>query len=335
MSIEIKTPPFWYRPDSEQPGFTEKALTPLSFLYRIGYELHQFGGRREKFNIPVICVGNINAGGSGKTPSALGLMALIKKHNLSQNPFFLSRGYGGGESGPLQVAPEKHNSWDVGDEAIVLAGNAPTIVSSNRSSGVHFALHSRADLILMDDGMQNPDIKKDLHFVVIDGSMGFGNGKLIPAGPLREPLSAGIKKADAFILIGEDKKDIRHRLPADKPIFTARLRPRDNLAPGRYLAFAGIGFPEKFFNFLRDEQNIQLADTVSYPDHYPYNEEDIEELRIKAEHQGARLVTTEKDRMRLGKDTSLPVDVMYVDLAWDDETALLDFLKLRLASKNS
>jgi tetraacyldisaccharide 4'-kinase len=243
----------------------------------------------------------------------------------------MSRGYGGGEIGPLFVDPVKHTPWHTGDEPLILAAAAPTIVSGDRSQGLMLALHKRADMVLMDDGLQNPHIEKTINIVVINGNMGFGNGKMLPAGPLREPLAKGLQKADMFVLIGEDKRNVKALLPSEKPLFTAKLKAHSDLPKDTaYLAFAGIGYPEKFYSFLKDEQNLNVVETISYPDHYPYDASDIEILHKKAAEKNAQLVTTEKDFIRLPKN-SAPVDVMHIELQWDDEPALLKFLKIRLA----
>ncbi len=325
--MTFKTPAFWYRPLDEKPGFLEEALTPLSILYRVGYEIHQFTGRREKFPVPVICIGNLNAGGTGKTPAAIAIMDLIRVNNMAQNPVFMSRGYGGGEIGPLLVNQEKHTAWHTGDEPLILANHAPTIVAASRANGILFALRKSADLVLMDDGFQNPDIAKDIKIIVVNGDMGFGNGKMIPSGPLREPLKKGLRKADAFIFIGKDARGTRNILPQDKPCFAASLKIAEPPPPGRYLAFAGIGYPQKFFNFLR-EVGVATVETESFPDHYPYTTDDITRLRQKAQAADARLITTEKDYIRLPDKTG--IHALRTTLEWDDAPALIDFLQKHL-----
>lgn len=325
--MTLKTPLFWYRPPNQKPGIVEEMLMPLSALYRLGYEIHQATGRREKFPVPIICIGNINAGGTGKTPTALAIMDLIRKNGLAQNPFFMSRGYGGGEIGPLLVDPEKHTAWHTGDEPLILASYAPTIVAASRADGITFAIRKNADLVLMDDGLQNPHIARDIKIVVINGDMGFGNGRMIPSGPLREPLQKGLKKADAFIFIGNDTRNTKSILPADKPCFTTSLQLAEPPPPGRYFAFAGIGYPQKFFNFLRDS-GINEVGTESFADHYPFTAEDIARLRQKATAANAELITTEKDYMRLPDKTG--IHALRTSLSWDNAPALVKFLQERL-----
>lgn len=326
--MKLKTPSFWYRTNG-QVSLAEKILTPFSWVYRLGYEFHQHSKKPQSFDFPVICIGNINAGGTGKTPTALALMEVIRRNKLALHPFFLLRGYGGGERGPLVVDPSKHNSWNTGDEALILAAHAPTVISVDRVEGAQLAGRKNADLILMDDGLQNPGIHKTAKIVVINGEMGFGNRKMLPAGPLREPLPAGLKRADLFILIGDDVRHTKDLIPADKPVIQARLEANPASTPPRdkkYLAFAGLGYPEKFFNFLRDKIGLNVVKTISFPDHYPYNEKDLQNLRDRAREWDAELITTPKDKLRLPENAT-GIYSSDVKLVWDNEPLLLEFLR--------
>jgi tetraacyldisaccharide 4'-kinase len=311
--MPLKTPDFWYRSAQQPPAILEKLLFPLSCLYAFGHKQCQKSRQPYRAAAPVICIGNIVAGGSGKTPSALAVMSLIQGRKLAKSPYFLTRGYG-------------H------DEDVLLSRAAPTVVNADRAQGAREAITRGADILVMDDGLQNPGLHKDLSFIVIDGQMGFGNGKLIPAGPLREPLHNGLERADAFILIGEDTRGVRTVLPPGKPVFSASLKATE--APPkdvRYIAFAGLGYPQKFFNFLRQDMGLDVVDTVSFPDHYPYNAPDIAELAHKAGKAEATLITTEKDMQRLpdsehkGNIVTLPVI-----LNWTNEGDLVNFIKNKL-----
>jgi tetraacyldisaccharide 4'-kinase len=274
-------------------------------------------------------VGNMVAGGAGKTPVALALMELIQKQNLAKAPYFLTRGYGGSECGPVQAAGQ--TSDQIGDESLLLARHAPTIVSANRAAGGKLAAAQGADLIVMDDGLQNPGIAKDLRFVVIDGTMGFGNGKLLPAGPLRAPLDKNLKSANAFVLIGDDTRNIKEMLPPRTPVFEATLQVITTPdASKRYIAFAGIGYPEKFFNFLTQDVKLNVIENISFPDHLPYSTEDIDALKQKAKLAQAELITTEKDFMRIPAAAREDLHVLPVRLAWKEEAALAKFLELHL-----
>ncbi len=332
--MKTKTPAFWYRAANSKTPLIERILTPVSWLYRLGYIYHQTTNSAQKADLPILCIGNINAGGTGKTPTALALKDLITTHKIADKPYYLLRGFGGGERGPLLVDPSNHTSWDTGDEALELAAQAPTIVSADRIEGTKLATEQGADLVIMDDGLQNPTIHKDVSLVVINGEMGFGNKKLFPAGPLREPLRKGLARADAFILIGEDKRSLSSILPEGKPVFSANLAPDTKNAPDpkqRYIAFAGLGYPQKFFNFLRDQAGLNLVECVKFSDHYPYADHDLERLKALAQEKNAQLITTQKDYMRLPKEQRADIAVMKVKLQWDDETGLAEFLQSRLS----
>lgn len=333
--MRLKTPHFWYRRPSAPAPALEKALTPLSFLYRLGSAANQRFSDPEKCGIPVICIGNLVAGGSGKTPSAIALMQLIREKQLFTSPHFLTRGFGGSESGPLLVDYFKHKSEEIGDESLLLAKNAFTVVSTERAAGARLAVQKGADLVIMDDGLQNNSLHKDLNFIVIDGSVGFGNEKLLPAGPLREPLNTGLARADAFILIGKDKAGVLEILPEHKPVFNASVEVPNNAKPDpgkKYVAFAGLGRPEKFYQQLQ-HFGLDIVGWHPFPDHYPYTAEEIQKLTFEAKEKGAILITSEKDYKRIpDADWAVEIAHMPIELIWQDETALLSFLKERLPS---
>lgn len=336
--MRLKTPAFWYRDKTAAPPPAEKILTPLSHLYGFSHKINQAIHNTEKAAMPVICVGNIVAGGSGKTPVCEALMALVTEHELAKNAHFLTRGYGGVQSGPLLVDYFKHKATDIGDESLLLAKTAYTIVSADRIAGARHARLRNADLIIMDDGLQNPSLHKDISFIVIDGASGFGNGKLLPAGPLREPLNEGLKKADAFILIGRDKANVSSILPEGKPVLRAHIEVPENKKPPTtkpYLAFAGLGRPEKFYHLLK-KLGYDIAGWHAYPDHYPYSMEDILELQRKAKEAKASLITTEKDLQRIpDADWPFKIATLPIKLIWENENELAGFLKEKLKSKKT
>lgn len=326
--MRLKTPAFWYK-NSLIAGMTGALLWPFSLIYRAGSFLRQNSVAPFHAGIPVVCVGNLTAGGSGKTPAAIALMNLLNENGIAANPCFLSRGYGGTVTRPLFAHPVKHSYRDVGDEPLLLARHAPVIVSRDRKAGAMFAQERGHDLVIMDDGLQNPSLAKTLSFVVIDGHSGFGNGHVLPAGPLREPLKAGFGKADAFIIIGGDAQDIAAHLPTGKPVFHARLTP-GNLQDEKesFVAFCGLGQPDKFRRTLR-EKNLTVTGWHEFPDHYPFTPDDLARLDRDALRKNARLLTTEKDAARIPPDYQFqsPLDILPVALAWQDESALLAFLK--------
>jgi tetraacyldisaccharide 4'-kinase len=268
-------------------------------------------------SVPVFCCGNASVGGSGKTTVALDLLQRLQSRALT--PHALLRGYGGREKGPLRVDLERHDAAQVGDEALLLAACAPTWIAADRAAGARAAVAAGASAIVMDDGLQNSGLLKSCSLLVIDGGAGFGNGRLLPAGPLREPIAAAAARCQAAVLIGEDAKDARAALPSGIPLFAAKLvQDLGDLAPGTdYLAFAGIGRPEKFFAGLR-ASGVSLRATQAFPDHHAYAERDLARLLERAAASGLRLVTTPKDAVRLPPAWRERVDVAGVTLSWED-----------------
>lgn len=284
-----------------------------------------------KAPVPVLCIGNLVAGGSGKTPVALSLGARLAASGLDVH--FLSRGYSGSVRGPLRVDPGRHNAGEVGDESLLLAACAPAWISVDRPAGARLAAEDGAGVIVMDDGFQNPSLCKDVSLLVADGGYGFGNGRVIPAGPLRESIETGLIRANAVIVIGDDEAGVADqvsRLSAKElPVLHARVRPgpeADRLKDRDVVAFAGIGMPEKFFSTLR-AVGCRLVAAHPFPDHYPYAEEDISRLRARARQTESLLVTTAKDAARLPANQRQDIEVLTIAIEWDDETALKSVLE--------
>jgi tetraacyldisaccharide 4'-kinase len=272
--------------------------------------------------IPVICVGNLVAGGAGKTPVALSLLAAMMARGLA--PHVLSRGYGGTEAGPLRVDPARHEAGHVGDEALLLAAVAPTWVARDRAAGARAIADAGGEVIVMDDGFQNPAVIKDLSLLVVDGAYGFGNGRLIPAGPLRERVADGLARADAVVLLEPDTQGLASRLSARLPVLRARIAPTADgrrLSGTRVFAFAGIGRPEKFFATL-DSLGAVLVGCRAYADHHLYRPSEIDEVLARAESMDAVPVTTEKDAVRLPPQMRARIQVLSVTVEWQDAGAL-------------
>ena len=313
----MRAPDFWQR---NKGGLTSLALAPLGWLYGAAGATIWALARPWKAPVPVICIGNLVAGGAGKTPVALDLAARLLQRGKAVH--FLSRGYGGSEAGPLRVDPALHTSDQVGDEPLLLARLAPTWVAVDRPSGCRAATDAGAELIIMDDGFQNPAVIKDLSVIVVDAGYGFGNGRVMPAGPLREPLTNGMKRAHAVVAIGEDGTA---GLPPDHPpLFKARLAATAEslaLKDQAVVAFAGIGRPDKFFDTLRTI-GCDIRATQTFADHHAYDAADLDRLRRLAKNEGARLVTTEKDAVRLSAKDREDIATVAITLAWDDETAI-------------
>lgn len=302
-----RTPDFWYKPR----GWQSALLTPAAALYEFGRR-HHARAVAQAPALPVICIGNIVAGGSGKTPAARALITLALDEHIAIRPYFLTRGYGG-------------------DESRLLENHAPVIIDSDRLNGARRAAAAGADLVIMDDGFQNPHIRATLNIVVIDGAVAFGNECLIPAGPLREPLADGFARADAFIIVGADRHHIARRLPNGKPVFTAVLRPRAGfsvISTHPYVAFAGLGRPQKFRDTL-DECGVRVVAFVGFPDHHPYTRHDIKQLLELGRTYNADLITTEKDAARLPPDFT-PV-VLPIEMVFDDRAAVAAFIRKGIA----
>lgn len=317
-------PAFWYDTQKPAHAWAGRLLSPLGKVY--GWAV------RKRFDFyfpvpmakPVVCVGNLVTGGAGKTPVVESLVPLMQ--DAGYNPHILTRGYGGEEPGPLQVSPNRDTAADVGDEALLLVEKAPTWVSRSRPLGAQAAIDTGATLIIMDDGFQNPAIFKDFALLVADGAVGFGNGRIMPAGPLREEIPFGLSRADAVVIVGEDKAGVAATLKrhADIPLFYAQLKPvagNPDVAGKKVFAFAGIGRPEKFRDTLV-EAGAQLEGWGSFEDHYPYETEDLKELVTAADAQGAMIVTTAKDHVRLPSALKDKVKKFCVRLEWQDPGAL-------------
>ena len=289
----MRTPHFW-----QTRSIIAYLLFPLSLIYSAISSLYQRSRTPVDASIPLICIGNAVAGGAGKTPVALALADMLTAS--SKKVFFLSRGYRGKLSAATLVDIRVHDAASVGDEALLLARKLPTIIARKRAEGAALAAQMGAEFILMDDGFQNNSIKKSCSLLVIDGEYGIGNGWKIPAGPLRENFSTALSRADAVIMVGEDRHGLTAELPDRLPVFNCWIIATNaaQVKGKKLVAFAGIGRPEKFFSSLESCGAI-LADRMGFPDHHFYTEDDMLLLdKLATEHQ-AQLVTTSKDWVKL------------------------------------
>lgn len=329
----FKTPDFWYK---DKTTIVSKLLYPIAKIYGAisGQRSSQNG---EECSVPVICIGNLTAGGSGKTPVSKAVLSIIKASEKFSNPQFLSRGYGRKSKDSFHLSPDMLSNVDyrdVGDEVKLLLKSASVNVDANRLSGARSAIKRGADILIMDDGLQNPTLYKDIKIVVVDGRKGFGNKSVIPAGPLRISLNGGLSDSDAVIIIGEDHYGVSDLVNSigNTPIFMAKLQAIDPLPTkdATYLAFAGLGLPHKFKSTLEDN-DYTLVDFVAFPDHHPYSQDDIASLEEKAKQMGATLITTEKDAVRI-KDEWLAssIKTLNVEVKFENENAFRDFLFTRL-----
>lgn len=319
----MRTPDFWYRPNG---GVLAAVLSPVGWAYGCVSTISRAAKRPTHVLPQVICIGNLVAGGAGKTPIAMAIADRLRQHSLDVH--FLTRGYGGRAQIPLRVDASQTTVVEGGDEALLLAANGPTWIDADRLRGARAATNQGADVIVMDDGFQNPRLAKDLSILVFDGNDGIGNGRLMPAGPLRETLPSGAARASAAVVLGPDRVGIGSALALyfddNKPLLKARLEPAPealNLAGEEVVAFAGIGRPEKFFRTL-ERLGCQLAAKFPFPDHHQYRAKDLANLHDHANQVGGRLVTTTKDAVRLPANFRAEVTVVEIGVVWQDNAAV-------------
>lgn len=319
----MREPRFWARdvdPKSREAAPLFRILcSPAAWLYAAITRRKIATTTPTSVSAKVVCVGNLTAGGVGKSPVVAGLRQHIEtKHQLRVAT--LSRGYKGKLKGPLKVDPDQHSATDVGDEPLMLAQTGEAWIGADRSAAGQEMSSDGVDIILMDDGHQNPGLHKDLSLIVVDSVAGFGNGFVIPKGPLREPVLEGLSRADAVIILG-DGNPPAIIYDSELPVFHGRIAPTREIEEGPYVAFAGIGRPEKFFDTLANAGAV-LADAIPYPDHYTYTPSDLRYLRQLARERGARLITTEKDMARLAPADRDDIETLPIELQFDQIEAL-------------
>ncbi len=317
----MKTPGFWTK-----FSLVSTLLLPLSGLYFLGAQVRPLLTKPVKVNVPVLCVGNLTAGGAGKTPTVVALVEFLRE--LGAVPHVLSRGYGGSLSGPLQVDPDKHSAGEVGDEPLLLARHAPVWIGKDRVASAKAAIVAGATVLIMDDGFQNPSLNKDLSLLVVGGSYGFGNQRLLPAGPLREGLSSGLARSQGMLIIGEDVHNVGEYAEG-KALLKARIQ-ADNAASQRLngqdvVAFAGIGLPEKFRKTL-EALGANVVSFQAFADHHKFTISEIEALIGKAKDLDVPLVTTEKDWVRLPEKLRASVQQLPIEVVFEDEAQVRSWL---------
>jgi tetraacyldisaccharide 4'-kinase len=315
----MRAPEFW-----QADGALARLLAPLGAAFAAAGRLRALVTTPVRAPVPVVCVGNLSVGGTGKTPVAIALAR--RPAAAGRAPHLLSRGYGGSARGPLLVDPARHDAALVGDEPLLLARAAPTWVARDRAAGARAAAGAGAGVVVMDDGLQSPSPVKDLALVVVDGAIGFGNRRVLPAGPLREPVAAGLARAHGVVIVGPDRTGLATTLPAGLPVIAVDLvLELPPAARGRpLLAFAGIGRPAKLFDAL-EAAGAALAGRRAFPDHHRYRKRELQALLAEAGRLGALLATTEKDAVRLPGAFRSRVLVVPVHARFRD-VALLDGL---------
>lgn len=323
----MRPPEFW-----QTGGTTARLLDPLGKIYGAITAARIRRTRSITVSAPVISVGNLSVGGTGKTPVTRDLATRLR--DMGHKPAVVLRGYGGKLKGPVLVDTYTHTVLDVGDEALMHARDGATWVARNRANGANAAIAQGATVILLDDGHQHPGLAKDLSIIVVDGGTGFGNHRVIPAGPLREDVRAGLARADAVAIIGTDRTNLTERLPASLPVLSGTLEPGTDssyLRGRKVVAFAGLGRPEKFFETL-SSLGARIVAAHPFDDHHLYQPADIQPILDEAFTIDALPVTTEKDAMRLSPDQRQQVDVVKVSVKWgntSDVDALLQRALLR------
>ncbi len=316
----MNAPEFWYTP-SISPPFWARAL---SRIYGYARKIHVALTHPKDAPIPTLCVGNITTGGAGKTPVVRALRALLNDYHTT----VLLRGYGGKITTPTWVTPA-HTAQDIGDEAMLHARDGPVIIAKNRYDGAVAGGKKNTKLLILDDGLQNRSLRAHLNILVIDGATGFGNSQLLPAGPLRELLPDLIQRIQAVILIGDDTTNARAALPPHLPVFTAHAEydPLPHTMP--YLAFSGLAQPKKFYTAL-SEMGARVIATHDFADHHAYTDQDIEHLRAEAQKNNARLITTEKDHVKIPSRFHPDIDILKMRVVFDTPETLKTFIDHRI-----
>lgn len=323
-----RNPQFW-----QEDGVLAKALQPLACCYQLGYRFRRATAKPASLNAKVLCIGNLVAGGAGKTPIALAIGEYLKMQGV--NACFLSKGYGGRIRSAIRIEDTRHSAEEAGDEALLLAQCLPVIVAKSRTEGARYAEQQGFSVIIMDDGFQNPTLCPDLSLVVVDAAYGFGNGRTLPAGPLREPVEYGLSRADGVILV-ERGGQTAGMQQFSLPMMRADIQ---TLCPaeakkGKWLAFAGIARPQQFFDAL-EQQGVQLVASCAFPDHHAFSATELKQLQQDAKRQGAGLITTAKDAVRLPAALRAQVIVAQVAINWHNADALAALLSPIIASKES
>ncbi|MEI7668880.1 MAG: tetraacyldisaccharide 4'-kinase [Pseudomonadota bacterium] len=319
----MRAPTFW-----KYKNWLSNIFLPAAFIHNLAANLRISLSNPKKMPVKIICIGNLVAGGAGKTPTAIAIAKMLKEEN---KVFFLSRGYmGNNNQAALQVDKSLHTASEVGDEPLLLAEILPTIIAKDRVAGAELAIKLGAEIIIMDDGFQNPRLHKDFSLLVIDGQYGIGNGRVIPAGPMRETIESAIKRTSAILMIGDDIHNVLKYFPQSIKVFRAITKPvniKIELKEKNVVAFCAIARPRKFYRTLQSI-GCNIKETISYPDHYNFKKDDYKKLLKKAKDKDALLVTTEKDFVRLSEEMQKEVVAIPIEVEFLEKDSLINTLSV-------
>lgn len=329
----MRAPAFWNIKHGRDAAFALRAiLWPLSLVYDFVTQKRLKAVKPLRLAVPVVSVGNLTLGGTGKTP-----LAQVLRQKLAEKfgkAAIVSRGYKGSLAGPIKVDIGTHTASEVGDEPLMLAHTGDVYIGKDRALAAHLALGDGISAIILDDAHQNPSLAKDLSIVVVDGEVGFGNGMIFPSGPLREKPETGLKRADIVVWIGDKAHSGVDLAGFEGDVYFASIVPQKGEYEGKYLGFCGIGRPEKFENTLR-ELGVDLVDLIPFPDHHNFSEKEITELRTRAAHEGATLITTEKDISRLAPAQKTGIEVVKIAIEFEnpsDISGIMQNLSTKVAN---
>ncbi|MBN8648406.1 MAG: tetraacyldisaccharide 4'-kinase [Caulobacterales bacterium] len=324
----MRAPSFWnIKHGRDSAPFLKILLRPLSYLYDYFTQKRIYEAKTTYLNVPVISIGNITLGGTGKTPIAIEIAKIANE--IWGKPAIVSRGFGGSLIGAHKVEWGKSDPKDVGDEPLMLSKYCDVFIGKDRVEAAKLAIKNDAKAIILDDAHQNPYLNKNISFVVIDGNVGFGNHEICPAGPLRESIDVGLKRADAIIWVGKRELEKEEIGDFKKPRFYANIKTKAKELEGDYLAFCGIGRPEKFGESLKSI-GARLIDLIPYPDHHFYTQKELLYLQARAQSEKLKLITTEKDYVRLPEWFAENCEVLEIAIEFDNPHYIKEFIETSL-----